>query len=256
MRATRCCARHRLAALRVARELQEGAGERLRVPARDEHAVEAVGHDLAVAGDVGGDDRRAGRERLGQHHPEALAAKRRRDQQVGGREHLELALVADAAVRDDAGAVTDQRVELRLLHADEVQARRHVLAQRGEGRAARPAAPCARPPGRRRRCAAGAPRSAPPPRATRSARAPRRRWGSRGSARRRSAPRSTAPLPTPRSARAGGGSAGSPPRGCRGCSSAGWSSRCGRCRRAAAHAAVTASQEIAGTIGSWMWTTS
>ena len=47
-------------------------------PRGHEHAVDAVAHDVAVAGDVGGDDRRAGGERLGQHHAEALAAQRRR----------------------------------------------------------------------------------------------------------------------------------------------------------------------------------
>ena len=52
-------------------------------PCGDEHAVAAVRDDVAVAGDVGCDHRRAGRERLGQHHAEALAAQRRRAQHVG-----------------------------------------------------------------------------------------------------------------------------------------------------------------------------
>ena len=67
----------------VEREVAQRLGERGRVAARDEHAVDAVAHDVAVAGDVGGDDRRAGRERLRQHHAEALAAERRRAQHVG-----------------------------------------------------------------------------------------------------------------------------------------------------------------------------
>ena len=52
-------------------------------PGRHEHAVQAVADDVAVAGDVGGHDRGARGERLGQHHAEALAAERRRAEQVG-----------------------------------------------------------------------------------------------------------------------------------------------------------------------------
>ena len=50
---------------------------------RHEDRVDAVACHVAVAGDVGAHDGRAGRERLGEHHAEALAAERRRHQQVG-----------------------------------------------------------------------------------------------------------------------------------------------------------------------------
>ena len=52
-------------------------------PGRHEQPVAAVAYDLPVAGDVGRDHRRAGRERLDQHHAEALAAERRRAEHVG-----------------------------------------------------------------------------------------------------------------------------------------------------------------------------
>ena len=58
-------------------------GEALRVAGRDEDAVDAVADDVRVAGDVGGDDRRARGEGLGQDHPEALARERRRAEHVG-----------------------------------------------------------------------------------------------------------------------------------------------------------------------------
>ena len=48
-------------------------GEALRVGRRHEHAVDAVGDDVAVAGDLGGDDRCSGGKRLGEHHAEALS---------------------------------------------------------------------------------------------------------------------------------------------------------------------------------------
>ncbi len=48
-------------------------GEALGVGGRDEDPVDAVGDDVVVAGDVRGDDRGSGRERLGQDHAEALA---------------------------------------------------------------------------------------------------------------------------------------------------------------------------------------
>ena len=73
---------------RVEREVAQRLGQRGRVAARDEHAVDAVAHDVAVAGDVGGDDRRAGGERLREDHAEALAAQRRRAEHVGAAQRL------------------------------------------------------------------------------------------------------------------------------------------------------------------------
>ena len=72
------------------------------VAARHQHAVAAVADDVAVAGDVRRDDRRAGGERLGQHHAEALAAQRRRAEHVGLAQARVLLVVVDLAERGDA----------------------------------------------------------------------------------------------------------------------------------------------------------
>ena len=58
-------------------------GEALRVGGRHQHAVDAVGDDVAVAGDRRGDHRGPGGEGLGQDHAEALAGERRRAEHVG-----------------------------------------------------------------------------------------------------------------------------------------------------------------------------
>ena len=58
-------------------------GQALRVPGRDEEAVDAVADDVAVAGDRGGDHRGARGKGLGQDHAEALAGERGRAEQVG-----------------------------------------------------------------------------------------------------------------------------------------------------------------------------
>ena len=87
---------------------------------------------VAVARDVGGHHRRAGRERLGQHHPERLAAQRRRAEDVRARERLALLLLADAAEGLDGTLVVEQRRQLALVDADHRQARVDVLVQRVE----------------------------------------------------------------------------------------------------------------------------
>ena len=91
--------------------------------------------DVAVAGDVRGDDRRAGRERLGQHHAEALAAERRRAEHVGrARARRCFALVVDACrARVTPRAVEQQRRDLLRRRADDRQLGGDVLAQRLEG---------------------------------------------------------------------------------------------------------------------------
>ncbi len=124
---------HRGAADRVEPQVAQRLGERGRVAARHEHAVEAVAHDVSVAGDVGGDDRRAGGERLRQHHPEALAAERRRAQHVGALQHAALLVVVDAAEHRDVAIVEQQRLDLLAVGADDRQLDRDVLAQRLEG---------------------------------------------------------------------------------------------------------------------------
>ena len=126
-------ARHRGAALVVDREVTQRLGQGGRVAARDEQPVDAVGDDAAVAGDVRGDDRAAGRERLGQHHPERLAAQRRRDQHVAGRQGGLASTVVDAAERGDASGVDEQRLDLLGGGADDRQLGAHQAAQRLEG---------------------------------------------------------------------------------------------------------------------------
>jgi hypothetical protein len=58
-------------------------GEALWVAGRDEHAVDPVGDDIAVAGDRRGDCRGAGGEGLGEDHAEALAGERGGAEQIG-----------------------------------------------------------------------------------------------------------------------------------------------------------------------------
>ncbi len=201
-------ARHLDPSPRLLVEVAQRLGQRLGVGGRNEHAVDPVAHDVAVAGDVGGDDRGAGGKRLGEHHAEALAAQRGRAQDVGALQLGRLALVVDLAQRAYAAIVDEQRGEFLARRADHGQLARDVLAQRLEGPqqqrqalaldrladehdpqtvvalgpATAPAGP--RAPGRRDR------------------RGPR--WGSPGSDRRRTAGPSTRPPPRRRSARAAG----------------------------------------------------
>ena len=86
---------------------------------------------VAVADDVGGHDRRVGGERLGQHHAEALAAQRRRHQQVGLAQQAPLLLVADAAGHVHALGVHQDRLDLFPGGAGHGQARGHAGAAQG-----------------------------------------------------------------------------------------------------------------------------
>ena len=111
--------------------------------------------DVAVAGDVGGDDRRAGGERLGQHHAERLAAERRRAQHVGVAPARRAA--ASSSTRPSAvtpARVDEQRRDLVGVGADDRQLGGHLARAAPRTRAAAPAGPCARRPGRRTRSAA------------------------------------------------------------------------------------------------------
>src|SRR5438477_35064 len=67
----------------VVQQLDPRARERRRVARRDEHACLGR-HDVPVPGDVGCDNRRRARERARQHHAEALAAERGRDERLRG----------------------------------------------------------------------------------------------------------------------------------------------------------------------------
>ena len=66
---------HRLDPLGLMREQLQLLGERLRVGGRHEDAVDAIGDDVAVAGDRRGDDARARGHRLDQDHAEALTGE-------------------------------------------------------------------------------------------------------------------------------------------------------------------------------------
>ena len=110
--------------------LGQGGG----VAALDQHAVLARRDDVAIAGDVRREHRRAGRERLGEHHAEGLAAQRRGAQQVGGGEHRVLLGVARS--RPSAvtpAASTSSGPSSSAPDADHRQLGRDLLAQRLEG---------------------------------------------------------------------------------------------------------------------------
>jgi hypothetical protein len=128
---------HRGHPRRLVREQLELLGERLRVCGRHEDAVDAVGHDIAVAGDLGGDHRRAGRHRLDQDHAEALPGQRR------GAEDVRLAnltpedRVGDLAEDVDVGhqlGVRHPPGDLLRVGADHRQPGRDVLDERLERR--------------------------------------------------------------------------------------------------------------------------
>ena len=104
---------HALAALGVDGQRVQRLADRGGVARLHEQAVGAVANHVAIAGDVGGDDRSTGRERLGQHHAEALAAERRRDQHVGLVHQPPLLVVGHAA--DDVDPVGVEQVRLDLV---------------------------------------------------------------------------------------------------------------------------------------------
>ena len=147
----------RRGALRRQRQVAQRLGERRGVAARHEQAVDAVADDVAIAGDVGGDDGRAGREALGQDHAEGLAAQRRCGEHVGALERRALLGVGHAAEHGHAGAVDQQRQRPRTRR----RRRSSAAPARGRAaprtRAAGSAGPCARAPGRRRRSPAARP---------------------------------------------------------------------------------------------------
>ena len=121
------------APLRVEREVAEGLGQPRGVAAREEDAVAAVAHHVAIAGDVRRHDRAAGRERLGEDHPERLAAQRRRAQQVGVDEGRVTSVVVHAPERRDAVDVLHERGDLLGGRADDRELGGHLGAQRLEG---------------------------------------------------------------------------------------------------------------------------
>ena len=119
-------------AVRLVVQVAQRFGQRLRVGRRHQHAIDAVGDDIPIAGDVGGHHGGAGGERFGQNHAEALAAERWRAQHVGGAQLRMLALVVDLAERAYAAGVDQHRRELLVGRPDHGQFGVDVLAQRLE----------------------------------------------------------------------------------------------------------------------------
>ena len=118
---------------RVERQVAQRLGQPRGVAARDEHAVDAVGHHVAVAGDVGCDDRAAGRERLGEHHAERLAAERRRAQQVGAHERGVAGGVVDPPERVMPSPSCTSGAISSAVEPDDRQLGGNLGAQRLEG---------------------------------------------------------------------------------------------------------------------------
>ena len=120
--------------LRVRRQLEQRLAQRHGVADGHERAVDAVADDVAVARDVGGDRRRTRGECLREHHPEALAAQRRRAEHVRLAEQCPLVSVVDLARDLDALRIEQQRLDLLGSRAGDREPRGHAhRAQRLEG---------------------------------------------------------------------------------------------------------------------------
>ena len=89
-------------------------------------------HHVAVAGDVGRDDRRRARERARQHHAEALAAERRRDERLRREQLLGEALLVEEAEHLDAvvghAQPRHQQPHAQRIGADDAQRRAGAAA--------------------------------------------------------------------------------------------------------------------------------
>ena len=118
--------------MRVECEPAQHLGQRQRIAGGHEPPVYAVAQHVAVAGDVGRDDRRRRRERLGDNHAEALAAERRRTQHVRARELGELAPLGHLAQRQHVAVVEHHVRDLVGARAHERERRRNVIAERLE----------------------------------------------------------------------------------------------------------------------------
>ena len=117
----------------IERQAAQRLGQRERVPRWEQQALAPVAQHLAVAGDVGGEHGGGRCERLGQHHPEALAAERGRAQHLGTGELRELALLAHLPERVHAAVVEHHVGDLLGAGADERERGRDLIAQRLEG---------------------------------------------------------------------------------------------------------------------------
>ena len=125
---------HPLAASRVGCQGAQRLAELDRVARRHQQAVHAVPDHVAVSRDVGGHDRGARGERLGQHHAEALAAERGRAEQVHGAEQAPLLLLGHPPDHVHALRVEQERLDLLGGDARDREPRAHAgAAQRLEG---------------------------------------------------------------------------------------------------------------------------
>jgi hypothetical protein len=112
LRAQPCRVGHPGAHRRVERKRPQLLCEGDRLAGLHQPAIDAVAQHVAVAGDVARDHGRAGSERLGEHHPEALTVQRGRADDVRARELLELALLGDLAERSHAAPVEHHGLDL------------------------------------------------------------------------------------------------------------------------------------------------
>ena len=129
-RARRRAIRSRLAASSASRRSASASASAS--PGGDQLAVDPVAQDVAIARDVGRDNRRGRRERLRDDHAKALAAQRRRAEHVGARQLGELALLGHLAQRSHRAIVEHHVRDLLGARADQRERRRHVVAQRLE----------------------------------------------------------------------------------------------------------------------------
>ena len=125
--------RHPRAPGRIERQNAQRLRELPRVAARGEQTVDAVAHDVAVAGDVRRHHRRARGERLSEHHPEALAAERGSAEHVGAAQLFGLLVLGDLAQCTHPAVVEQQWGNLLRRRPHQRERGGHVLAQRLEG---------------------------------------------------------------------------------------------------------------------------
>ena len=106
----------------------QAAAERLGVTGRAEQRLAAGSGHVAVAGQVGGHDRRARGHGLEQHDAEGLPAQRGGAEHVGAPHPGGLLVVADAAQPLDPRSSAVRRPQLRRLRALRGDPHGHVLA--------------------------------------------------------------------------------------------------------------------------------
>ncbi len=126
---------HRRQALGLVVDTLQFLGETLWVAGRDQHSVDAIGDDVAVAGDGGGNRRGTRGEGLGEDHAEALAGERGGAEQIGLAQRRPEALAGDTAAHVDPAhrlGIGQVAQHVLALGADHGEAAGHVLDQRFE----------------------------------------------------------------------------------------------------------------------------